>query len=440
MSKVLKFGGTSLGTPRLFKQSLDIATASIKIEKTWIVVSALGGVTNALISMAENASQRKFKWKQLFADLKSRHIQQFLCLGESTNSLVFKNLFDELETHLLRLEKSMNLTLQTLDVIMSFGERFSSKLFADGLQLRGITSTPIDSYKFIKTNSQFGDASINYPETILLASKLLKDYPDTTLVITGFLGSDDQDQITTLGRSGSDFTAGLVGYLFDADRVEIWTDVDGVFTTDPNRVNSAKHLPILSYDYMGFMAESGAKVLHPKTVNPLRLKHIPLKIKNTFNPNCQGSLIGEFPDSHITIHTISVTRSLFHINADLIDKHQDLEGLNFILEHSIEIQKEVGVSGYILKKEHENLTILKDLINKNIRDVAKITLLTNSSFQIDEIIEFRTLLSDNHIELLGHSYDTHYQISFYVDDKNSNRALYVLHEFWCVGWRERVIV
>ncbi|HKJ34691.1 MAG TPA: bifunctional aspartate kinase/homoserine dehydrogenase I [Balneolales bacterium] len=293
--EVIKFGGTSLSNSKLLKRAASIISQKSKQVKTIIVVSAMGGVTDHLITIIEQIQNNDPEWKTEVASLKERHVNTALELISSTNIKplidTFEILFNELDFNLGKLKKSHTLTDALKDHILSVGERLSCHLFSTLLTDSGSTARPFESQNLIRTNDRFGNANVDFKTTRELIHEKLLPLPNYIPVVTGYVGSTVDDQITTLGRSGSDYTAGIIGKILNANKVEIWTDVNGVFTTDPNKIPTALQISNLNYSEMAEMAHFGANVLHPSTVLPLEQLNIPIVIKNTFDPSAKGTLV-----------------------------------------------------------------------------------------------------------------------------------------------------
>jgi aspartate kinase len=194
---------------------------------------------------------------------------------------------------------------------LSFGERLSCRIFAAALREEGIKAKSYESHHFVRTNNRFGDADVDNAITIELVKKLLGPVNGTVPVITGFIGATVDNEITTLGRSGSDYTAGLMGEALGADVVEIWTDVNGVLTADPNVASTAVTIPQLQYAEIAEMAHFGTKVLHPRTVLPLEELNIPILIKNSFEPDNEGTLIThEYSRTNGMLKSVSMKKDI----------------------------------------------------------------------------------------------------------------------------------
>jgi aspartokinase/homoserine dehydrogenase 1 len=293
---VLKFGGSSVGDAQRILQVSNIVANTFKKEKGKIavVVSAMQGTTDKLILAANLASKGSEEYLKILNELEVRHIETAQNLIEVKNqSRTLANVkfaFNELSEALKGIYLIKDLTSKSLDYIMSFGERISAFIVAETLKSKGIEAKDLDARKVVKTDSNFNNARVIYDITY----KNIKDYFKNIKelqIITGFIGSNDNGETTTLGRGGSDYTASIFGAALDANSVEIWTDVDGVLTADPRKVKEAFTMDVLSYEEAMELSHFGAKVIYPPTILPAYSKKIPIVIKNTFNPDHPGSSI-----------------------------------------------------------------------------------------------------------------------------------------------------
>jgi bifunctional aspartokinase / homoserine dehydrogenase 1 len=294
---VLKFGGSSVGSPETIEQVVDILEKRYRTgEQFAVVFSAFSKVTDSLIECAHRAASGDKNWDFVFEKIKKRHfdaIEKLLKLenraaAEAHISQNFNDLGDILHGVFLVKE----LSPRTLDVVVSFGERNSSFIVAQAMSQRGIPSGFLDARLVVRTDENFGAAKVEMAETERLIQHYFNENPKIQS-ITGFIGSTAAGQTTTLGRGGSDFTAAIFGAALSAEAIEIWTDVDGVLTCDPRRVKKAFSLPTMTYREAMEMSHFGAKVIYPPTILPALARGIPLLIKNTFNPEHPGTFISE---------------------------------------------------------------------------------------------------------------------------------------------------
>jgi len=296
--KILKFGGTSVGTPESIKQVAEILLAYKKKKEGFAVVfSAMSGITNQLVKVSKEASQSNQDYLKGLKDIEKQHIDAVKKLIDvKTQSKVIasiKIVLNELEDLLHGIYLLKELSPRSQDLALSFGERLSTYLVSEYLKQQGIEAIYLDSRELIKTDNNFGSAKVNFKVTDKNIREYFKNIGKAIPIITGFISSTDKGETTTLGRGGSDYSASIFGAALDADEIEIWTDVDGVMTADPRKVKGAFTLTAISYVEAMEMSHFGAKVIYPPTLQPAFNKKIPIRIKNTFNPEFEGTLISE---------------------------------------------------------------------------------------------------------------------------------------------------
>ncbi|MCX7874535.1 MAG: bifunctional aspartate kinase/homoserine dehydrogenase I [Melioribacteraceae bacterium] len=298
--RILKFGGSSVGTPERISNVIDILKDyQDKQIKFSVVFSAFQTVTDSLISISKKALDKNITYTKDFDKLYQLHINSINYLIKSKDKVISEidNLFNDLKEILHGVFLIQELTPRTLDYIMSFGERFSNTIISYAMNEKGIESEFLDARLLVKTDDTFGNAKVNFEKTNYNIVEHFKKH-EKVQVITGFIGSTDKNETTTLGRGGSDYTASIFGAALDVDEIEIWTDVDGILTADPRKVNDAYPLKAVTYEEAMELSHFGAKVIHPPTMKPALLKKIKIRIKNTFNPAHRGTLITE-RDEHI---------------------------------------------------------------------------------------------------------------------------------------------
>ena len=293
--KVLKFGGTSVGSAENMSKVIDIVSDFWNgSEKVVVVLSAVGGMTNKLIEMSELAAQGDEIYTTMLTTFEQKHIDIVReLIPAKKQSSVFANLkrkINDLQDQLNGVFLVRELSNKSLDFILSHGERLSAYIVAEAATEKGVNSTYVDSRNIFKTNSEFGSAKIDFEKTNQNIDAYFSKAEGVHWV-TGFISSDENDTTTTLGRGGSDYSAAVLAAALDAEDVEIWTDVDGVMTADPRKVKNAFSLPAISYNEAMEMSHFGAKVIYPPTLQPVFTKKIPIKIRNTFNPEFPGTFI-----------------------------------------------------------------------------------------------------------------------------------------------------
>lgn len=429
---VIKFGGSSVASPEMINQALHITKRAYETQQVSVVVSAMGGITNKLIELAKKAKIGDSTLKSDFDAIVERHKNQFNTISNLDFSEEFGSLFGELWNALEKISAAKALLSIDLDLIMSFGERFSVRMFSAGLNQIGVPAVFRETHNLVRTDSTFGDAVV---ELEYSANQLKKavDLVEGVVVFTGFIASNEKGEITTLGRSGSDFTGGLVGYSIDADLVEIWTDVDGVYTTDPNLVKNAVIIPELSYHFMEIMADNGAKVLHPRTVRPLQLKEIPIVIKNTFNPSAPGTLVTVHQDdAQQPITTVGLRKNQAFISVDELNKSKesfDESHYVFFEEKSIQIQNNKGVAGFVISENDDFFEQLNWISSK---PSSQITLLTTHLFKANQLESLISDLETAGIPVFGFLFENKAQFSIFLAAEFQQKALEMVHNCMCL--------
>ena len=294
--KVMKFGGTSVGSVKSILSLKEIVEAEARTQPVIVVVSALDGITDKLIAMSQMAKQGDERYREEFDAMVRRHhlmidtiindIKKRVDLFNSVDSL-----FDQLKSILYGVYLVHDLSKKTEDTIVSYGERLSSHIVA-GIVKNGVR---MNSRDFIRTQNKNGKHVLDTEETKRLVKDTFKDLNEKSVyVVPGFIARDSNTHETTnLGRGGSDYTASIIAAVLNAEVLEIWTDVDGFMTADPKVIQSAYTINELSYVEAMELCNFGAKVIYPPTIYPVCIKNIPIKVKNTFNPEHPGTLIKE---------------------------------------------------------------------------------------------------------------------------------------------------
>jgi aspartokinase/homoserine dehydrogenase 1 len=293
--KVLKFGGTSVGSVSSIKTVLSILKReSAQGGNPITVLSAMSGVTNLLLKTAEQAALGENFTAQL-AELERRHFDVVKeLMGVQAQNPVFTRLkiyFNELEDLLQGILSLRELTAQTRDLVLSYGERCSTFMISKIAAQHFPNTLFVNAADIIKTDSSFGHAKVNMELTEMLVRNFYAENKDKLLFVTGFISGNDAGRVTTLGRGGSDYTAAILGSALNADEIQIWTDVNGMMTADPRMVKKAFSLPELSYTEAMELSFFGAKVIYPPTMIPAFLKKIPIVILNTFDTEFKGTYI-----------------------------------------------------------------------------------------------------------------------------------------------------
>ena len=292
--KILKFGGSSLDTPQRVTNAIEIIGDSHRLNKQIaVVLSALGAVTDQLIEMSSAASKGQEHYHELFEKLVTKHVDFTTSLIKKNQDQVLRALnerLDELKDVLHGVFLIKELSPRTLDFIMSFGELLSCLIISESLKERGDDAAFLDARELIKTDETFGAARVDFKVTNRNIRNHFRSHTGL-YVITGFIASTEIIETTTLGRGGSDYTTAIFAAALNASEIEIWTDVDGVMTADPANVLKAFSIKRMTYEEAMEMSYFGAKVIHPPTMQPALNKNIPIRIKNSFNPDFKGTVI-----------------------------------------------------------------------------------------------------------------------------------------------------
>lgn len=293
--KVLKFGGTSVANAQNILLVEKIVKKEALENRVVIVVSALSGVTDGLISAAEAASVKNENYTETIKTLEEKHLEfvkNLLPIAEQSSWLSFvKKNFNDIEDLCNGIYVLGEFTPRIKDKITSYGEFLSSNIIAAKLKSDGLDCVWLDSQNYIKTNSNFTDAKVNFEKTNAAIQSYFKENKQQIILAPGFIASDVDGNVTTLGRGGSDYTASIVAAAVCAKELQIWTDVSGMMTADPRLVSNAKIIHKISYQEAMELSHFGAKVIYPPTIQPVMDQNIDLWIKNTFADDDFGTLI-----------------------------------------------------------------------------------------------------------------------------------------------------
>ena len=324
--KIFKFGGASVKDAEGVKNVFDVLQ-KVGHEDVLLVISAMGKTTNAFEIVIKNYFDKSNELQSSIQDVKKYHNQILLELFEDENNAVFKainNHFADLD-YFLSHNKSPNYNF-VYDQIVSFGEILSTSIVSHYFNYKGLKNNWLDVRNLIKTDATYRDANVDWEQTQKLISKNVKK---KTLNITqGFLGSDENSFTTTLGREGSDYTAAIFAYCLSAESVTIWKDVPGVLNADPRYFENAILLNQISYREAIELAFYGATVIHPKTLQPLQKKEIPLFVKSFLNPMLPGTSVAKGADLEPKTSCFIVKKNQLLISLSSID-------FSFIMEENI---------------------------------------------------------------------------------------------------------
>jgi aspartate kinase len=315
--KVQKFGGSCLKDAESFNRAADIV-ASDK-EPRIVVVSAIHGVTDIIDSHLKESCTDENCIAETLKEIRDRHLEIiYSAIKDKANR---KEVIESMDAKTKKLERVLygvayteELTSRTRDLIMSFGERMSAPILAACLKDRGLESRALDTDAIgVITNGEFGNATAHLSKVEESFKSTIKPLLEkgAVPVLTGYFGADPEGRVTTFGRGGSDYSAGVVAHALEADILEIWKDVDGFMTVDPKFVGEARVIEKISYLEAAELAYFGAKILHPRTVEPLMAKGIPIHVKNVFKPQDSGTLIvGEAYETPETIKSVAYSKDV----------------------------------------------------------------------------------------------------------------------------------
>ncbi len=290
----LKFGGTSVANAQNINLVVDIVQNKSKQDKLLVIVSAFSGITDLLLTCSKKAAQKDKTYRDSISEIEKKHkvaVEELIALSEQNELLTkINSSILELKTLLDGCFLLGELSPRTADAIASFGEILSAQIIAVALNQK-VNTTYKDSRELIKTNSDFGKASVNFNSTNNEILNFIKQNNSQVIIFPGFIASDENQNTTTLGRGGSDYTAAIIASASKSSALEIWTDVNGMFTANPKIVKQAIAIKNISYQEAMELSHFGAKVLYPPTIQPVLNANIPIWIKNTFEPDAFGTYI-----------------------------------------------------------------------------------------------------------------------------------------------------
>ena len=293
--KVLKFGGTSVGSAENINKVIDILEDKSKDSAIAVVVSAVGGITDKLLNAANQAVAKEGQYKDAFNAIKTQHL-------DIINNLINENskntVIEVVSAKLANLEQLLDglylineLSPKTTDKLLSFGELLSSYIISEALKSKGLDTTLKNAQELIITDKDFTNASVNFKTTNQNIESYFSSNSKPITILPGFISKSEDGEISTLGRGGSDYTAAIIAAALNVEELQIWTDVSGMFTTNPKLVKQAQPIHKLTYQEAVELSHFGAKVLYPPTVQPVLDKDIPIVIKNTMAPEDVGTSI-----------------------------------------------------------------------------------------------------------------------------------------------------
>lgn len=435
---VIKFGGTSVSTKDNIKTILKIVKGNLK-DNPIVVVSALSGITDLLLSLINSS---KSDQEKILKKIQRRHFDLVNdYLGQLP--LDIKEYIDHSMEELTKLLKRKTPENSFKDEVLSHGEKMSSFIIAQFLNLSKINSKQIIASNLIITDSHFGSAEF-FPElTKTKTKKVLLPIIKKGVVpiITGFIASNKKGQTTTLGRGGSDYTAAIIGYALNAKEIQIWTDVDGIFTSDPRFIKDAKILEEVSYKEASELAAFGAKILHPRTIRPAISADIPVKVLNTLNPNASGTLIKSKSQKSNSIIAIAAKKKITLVNLYstdmLLSKGFLAKIFTIFAKYNISIDlvsvSEVSVSVSLDNDEYLDKAVdeLKDLASITVtRELGMVSLIGEGIVEVKNILRNIFLILDNariNVRMISLG-ATDINISLVLASESIDKAVRLFHE------------
>lgn len=435
---IAKFGGKSVASAVNIRTICATARREFK-NKPIIVVSAVSQVTNMLIKLS-NAKEAEFN--AIFEKIKKTHFDLIKSyFGQIPVDL--ENYINERLDNVIKLAKNPKKSKADMDRLVINGEMISSYTIAKALNEAGIKSQQVLATDLIVTNDDFGSAEFLEKETVTKVKKGLLPLIDNGIVpvVTGFMGATLNGEPTTLGRGGSDYSATILGFALEANEIQIWTDVDGVFSADPKLIENAKLLKKISFIEASELSYFGAKVLHPRTMRPARRKDIPMRILNTMNPDEDGTIIDASSSLRRTVKAVTYKKETKLINiysTDMLFSKGFLAQIfSIFAEHNISVDlvgvSEVSVS--VTLDNHDNLKLaLKELSRigqvTNVLDFGIVSLIGEEIVKIPHLLkDVFAILEQEKIEIKMISLSaTDVNISLVIPSIYIEKAVKLLHE------------
>lgn len=455
--KVLKFGGSSVKNAERIQQVCTILKANQASNEQFVVVfSAFGGVTDLLLEMGKLAAQADHSYLEAIEEFKIRHYPVIDELLNGEYKTIAQTFIDERVVEIENILKGIFLlregTKRAFDYLVSFGERCAAFIITQYLNQEGNTVSYLDARQLIRTNDNFGNAIVDFKVTNQQIETYFHENKGN-FITTGFIASTESGSTTTLGRGGSDYTAAIFGASLDATVIEIWTDVDGVMTADPRKVKDAFTVPQMTYAEAMEMSHFGAKVIYPPTIVPAMEYHIPLCIRNTYNPTFEGTFISnETVESETILSGVtSISKIILltlqgsgmfgvtGIAARLFDALAKTE-VNVILitqgssEHSItcaispeDKEKAEKAIAYAFEYELQRGQIEPLIVEENLSIIAIVGEKMRS--RPGMAAQLFTALSKNGINVVAIAQgSSELNISLVIDSKDETKALNAIHE------------
>lgn len=435
---VSKFGGTSVGTFEAMQHSASIIAQNS--DRKLIVISATSGTTNDLVTL-ENPNLDSTAKEELLRSIESRHLNIISSCKDQSHILQgFQKVYSELRQHLDHQGRDK----RWKDTLYAFGELMSTKIFVQVLKESGVDADWLDARKVIKTDSTYTQASPDLSAIKIRAKKYIQ--PNNIYVTQGFIGSDIFETTTTLGRGGSDYSAALFAEAVQADRLEIWTDVAGVYTTDPRIVAEARPISEITFDEAAELSVFGGKVLHPATLKPAIRGNVKVRVASSKNPELTGTLIVNEASDEPVIRAISLRKdqTLLTVKSlDMLHQHGFLAKLfTTLAQHKISVDlvttSEVSVSLTLdtAHKASNKVDLTEDILSELRefceveveRDLSLVALIGNKMDATSGISGTLFGLLDNYnIRLVCHGASPH-NVCFLVKEGTGEEIVQLIHK------------
>lgn len=458
--RVIKFGGTSVGNINRFRNVVKIIGNKAESGNIIVVISAVGGVTDRIIAALNLAQCGSGEYQTILKEISKIHNDLIAPLVRDKEYFQVKLAIDSILKQLERLLRGIFLLKEcsprAYDSAVSVGEYLSKCILVGALNSCGIKAEGLDAVELIKTNSNFGNADVDFDLTDKLIKNKIKDLPHGVVpVINGFTGSNSRGEITTLGRSGSDYTASIIAGAVNAGAIEIWTDVDGILSADPRIVPEAETLSELSYGEAAELAYLGAKVIFPKAMAPAEKAGIPILVLNTFHPENQGTLIREANDEREDgIKAVTCLRDLSLLCFTEVAPEYNLVIISrlFLLLSRLEfpailLSQSASNQSVCFVTVSDRISVLMDEIRKEFKleiETGKAGKITSRNDVAVISVVGRNL--DSHSPLLGKIFETldgnqiksllfsnsssHKSVSFVIENQEVGKTVASLHEMF----------
>ena len=454
--KVLKFGGSSVANSENITKVLNIVANAATSEKIIVVVSAFGKTTNNLIDAANLAVHQNEKYKEVVLEIANHHYQVIdeIVTSQQQPEVVgyIKNVLNHLETILEGAFLLQELTPKTLATISGFGELLSSFIITAAAQSKGLSAAYKDSRELILASNEYLNAQVDFKETYKKAGRYFLNCQENITILPGFIARTIDEKTTTLGRGGSDYSAAIYAAAVNANELQIWTDVSGMFTANPRVVKQAFAIPQISYQEAMELSHFGAKVLYPPTIQPVLEKEIPIVIKNTFEPENVGTYISKETGNKRAVKGITHIENITLITlegsgmvgipgfSERLFKTLSQEKINVVLitqassEHSIcigiydddAIQAKASIN-FTFKMEIEQRKVKPALVEQNLAIIALVG--DNMKNYKGLSGQMFSVLGKNNVNIRAIAQGaSEKNISAVINKSDANKSLNVLHE------------